>query len=369
MVMNRFIFLYISILFCSVSSLSPRSIHRKTDPENPCLSISWQEGGQMYVRRDAHFQAHPIFTAFDRTFFFSHMLPNEPISYVDDETKSIDGVQLGLLIEELITEIYQKKKQFTHFYTLQWKNFNYHHMCGLLVLKCKNHPFVVKLFIESPRTFLNPYIKGFEPVFSYYMSGGANRHMLGFTRIKNLEYIQQKLMADPLWSDIVEMPRKWYWLPKNSPWMTIVGTKLRTHDTLTTTFPGVYALVADYIEPTKHADLGWRTKTHAIIDLCNYLDMFIDPHATNYLFAPSADYPYYTITIIDTEHFPSLLGLKEKVQFTGYIDWLIYLARKAFGDIYLQTKQSRKQTQNPTYALAQPFIPPEIMKQSLVLSS
>ncbi|HXW86192.1 MAG TPA: hypothetical protein VEK38_02510 [Candidatus Bathyarchaeia archaeon] len=353
--MKQYIFFFI-IAITSFFSLRTRSIHRKINPGTPCFSISWHNDTKIYVRYDTHFEAHPIFTAFDNSFFLSHLFACGPIDNTHDTHKNVDASQLSSHIEHLIGEIQQHKKYFTHFDVLQAKNFNYHHKCGLLVLKSKEYPFVVKLFIESPRTFLNPYIKGFEPVFSYYMSGGANRHMLGFTRIKNLEYIKTKIAADPAWSQQIKLPRKWYWIPDNCPWITIVGTNIGTHDTLTVTFPGTYALIADYIPPTSSSSFNWNTRSHAIIDLCNYLDMFIDPHATNYLFSPSSIPPYYTITIIDTEHFPSLLGLKEKVQFTGYIDWLVYLARKAFSDIYLQTKQSRKASVfNSSYPLALPF--------------
>src|SRR5438128_603586 len=80
---------------------------------------------------------------------------------------------------------------------------------------------VLKLFIETPETFCNPYSKGPEPIFFWYMGGGAGRHVAGITRVKNLKTMKSLTELHPYWYDHIIFPRKWFWLPNNTRWINL----------------------------------------------------------------------------------------------------------------------------------------------------
>jgi hypothetical protein len=48
------------------------------------------------------------------------------------------------------------------------------------------------------------------------------------------------------------------------------------------------------------------------------------------------------IIIVDTEHFPSFVGLKEEITFNNYTEWYLYLAGKCFKNEFLLTKKERR---------------------------
>ena len=77
------------------------------------------------------------------------------------------------------------------------------------------------------------------------------------------------------------------------------------------------------------------------MELCNYLDLWIDPHIDNFMPEKGTD----KIVIVDTEHFPSFVGLKEPVTFSGYLSWYTYLATKCLKSMFFRTKKERRQAQ------------------------
>ena len=81
------------------------------------------------------------------------------------------------------------------------------------------------------------------------------------------------------------------------------------------------------------------------MQLCMDLHLFVDPHADNFVikYRPATD--DYSISIVDTEHFPSMVGLKEEPFFNNHLEWYIYLAAKFFQDAFLQTKKARRKAQ------------------------
>jgi hypothetical protein len=76
------------------------------------------------------------------------------------------------------------------------------------------------------------------------------------------------------------------------------------------------------------------------------LHLFVDPHADNFIIKQKENSKEHTISIVDTEHFPSMVGLKEEPFFNNHTEWLLYLGAKYFQDAFLQTKNSRKKAQN-----------------------
>jgi hypothetical protein len=47
------------------------------------------------------------------------------------------------------------------------------------------------------------------------------------------------------------------------------------------------------------------------------------------------------IVIIDTEHFPTTVGIKEKVYFNNYFEWFSFLAGKCAKDWFFRSKKDR----------------------------
>jgi hypothetical protein len=323
-----------------------RSPFRKKDPDTPEITISWKNSKRVLRRFNRAYTEYPIFTAFNENFFFNHILPTTIIPSLENSNVIINCNHLNKLIYELLIEIKKHKKQYTHFEIIRDRNFNHRKKCGLLILRFKNYPLVLKLFMETPRSFIDPYCKGFENQFFFYMSGGINRHIAGLTRIKNLELITDQIENHPRWKNSIITPRKWYWLPQKPRWIEINGRNIGESKQITTLIPSTYAIIADELDITENVHtLSSQEKSELIMQLCMDLHLFVDPHADNFVIKYRPTYNDYTISIVDTEHFPSMVGLKEEPFFNNHLEWYIYLAAKFFQDAFLQTKKSRRKAQ------------------------
>ena len=246
---NLIVTIWIFLLFICTSGTSiARSKFRKVDSCLPSIKTRLVGTNTYYTLTNSHIEEYPTFKIFDKEFFNNNLLPQKPISYRNDSSKQVDGAVLNQLIEELLVEIAQKKKSFTNFILLQDKDFNEKKLWGLMVLKFKDYPFVLKLFIETPESFVRPFDKGFEPIFFFLMGGGVNRHLTGFTRIKNAHYLRTLFQNDPYWSTKVDIPRKWFWLPKKERWLEITGYNIGSQPVQTIEIPGTYSIVAYEIE-------------------------------------------------------------------------------------------------------------------------
>lgn len=336
----------IILIFACLSifpSLMARSSFRKKDKDMPKITIGWKNSKKTITHTNWAYKEYPIFTSFNKDYFFSHLLPTDIINDVKNTDQLFNCKELNTCIEKLLREIRKHKEDYTDFVVLQDKNFNYKEKCGLLVLQFKNYPFVLKLFMETPKSFIDPYCKGFENQFFFYMSGGMNRHIAGLTRIKNLDLVKNQIDNHPRWKDKVQTPRKWYWLPKKSRWMEIKGYNIAGKEEISTPMPSVYAIVADTIDTKEDAPLlSSLQKSELIMELCMDLHLFVDPHADNFIIKHQKDIDEYYLSIVDTEHFPSIVGLQEEPFFNNHMEWYLYLGAKYFQDAFLQTKNDRK---------------------------
>lgn len=341
--------LKVVVLVMMPGILFSRSIHRTQDPFMPSLTARWVGDRTSYNIKNYRLDPHPFFYLFDEKFFTKHTLPDYTITYRYDHEKSVSGKDLKKCIDRLMKELHDPKNRkhfsFTDFTLLQYKDFNKTKGYGLLVLKFKEYPFVLKLFIERPETFISPYHKGLEPIFFFYMGGGINRHLSGFTRLKNLENIRTRIAQNEYWSQRVDTPRKWYWIPKKSRWIELEGINMgQDHKKLKTAIPGTYCIIADAIEAEKKMSLlDSASEKKEVLDLCNYLNLCIDPHLNNYFVEKGTG----KLVIIDTEHFASFVGLKEPVHFDSYPSWYCYLAGKFLQNTFGQTKKERRCPQKP----------------------
>ena len=177
------------------------------------------------------------------------------------------------------------------------------------------------------------------------MSGGINRHIAGLTRMKNLELIQEQIQQHERWKNLIITPRKWYWLPKKPRWIEIKGRNIGEKKQIITHIPSTYAIIADELDTKENHALSYQEKSELIMQLCMDLHLFVDPHADNFIIKYNPTYKDFTISIVDTEHFPSMVGLKEEPFFNNHLEWYLYLGAKFFQDAFLQTKCSRKKAQ------------------------
>lgn len=320
-------------IFSSSTSLG-RSVHRPKDPRTPEISVRLVGEHKKYALSSMHLEKYPIFETFDKDFLMSQTLPARSVT-LRGGVGVADTKVLQDKIERLLKEVRKQKKNYTDFTVLVDHNFNHKQQCGLLIVKFKDYPFVLKLFMETPKSFVEPFQKGFEPTFFFYMGGGVNRHLCGFTRIKNLHVINERLAQSTYWSERVVTPRKWFWIPKKPEWLEISGKNIGPEKNIITQIPAIYGIVADAIDCGEKLSIHNREHTELSLSLCNYLDLWIDPHIPNFMFERNTG----KIAIVDTEHFPTMVGLKETPQFSNYTEYYSYLINKCGKDMIFCTKK------------------------------
>lgn len=353
--MKKIIILILTFLTYSSAIDARRSRFRKPDPN--CSSITLRmEGTRKSITDKSRYYGPNLFQNPNKDYYPKHFLPSGPITFANNAKKSVDSKKLNNFIEDLTKQVKKGKKRFRHFEIITTKNFNRRKRCGLIILKFKKYPFVVKLFIETPKTFIDYQSKGFENQFFFYMADGVNRHVIGVTRIKNLELIKKEINKHPRWKNRVTTPRKWFWLPKNAQWIQIDGKNIGEKKEISTILPSTYAIIADELDTSKDTTLlSSQEKNKLIMELCMDLHLFVDPHSDNFIVEYNKKNKDYHISIVDTEHFPSIVGLKEEPQFNNHLEWYIYLMGKCFQDMFLQTKQDRKNAQKQSSPLAVPW--------------
>lgn len=328
--------IYSSIILYA-TLLHARSIHRPVDPLTPTIITAWPHDTNIYFLQNYHIKARPYFHLFNKDFFKAHQLPTDFIPF-RNQPNGIDGSVLSEHIEIFLQEIKQKRNYYTHFIVLKKRDFTKRDQTGLIVVKHRTLPFVVKLFIETPESFVNPLSKGFEPTCLFMMGGGVNRHLSGFTRIKNLENVQQKIAASPAWNFRVDFPRKWFWLPKEPRWITLEGKNLDEPIIHTVEIPAIYAIVCDYIDIERRLELSNQHDRRIAMNLSNFLNQCVDPHINNYVIEKTTR----KILVIDTEHFPTMVGYDDPPRSSGYLQWYSHLSCKMLNDTMGQAKYMRR---------------------------
>lgn len=329
----------------AILTLAARNPLRKEDPLMPKIVTYWQDAPtKKYFLKNSHLERYALFDIFQKEHFLSHCMPTDIISYRNNPEKSINGSLLIKLIEDVLKELQKaryQKNSFKHFIVLKNRDYNPRTHSGLIVLKFKEYPFVVKLFMETPETFVRPFSKGIEPSFIFTIGRGTSRHGSGFTRIQNLENIRKKIQKDPYFSTIIDMPRKWYFHSSECRWLVIEGYNIGSTKHVSCTVPGTYGIICDAIEAHPKKKMSHRKNRKKAIELCHFLECAIDPHINNFMIEKSSE----KIIIIDTEHFPSLVGLDQPLQFSNYVSYYTQLACKYMHDMLLRTKKQRHDAQ------------------------
>lgn len=363
---TKFLYCFICTIIFTINGLLARSQLRSDQKDMPHLVAYWPDCKERYDLKSWHIEENSIFHKFDRAYFMDHLLPSDDITYRYEPHKKVSGKVLGDLIENLVQEIYAQKKDYTDFIVLKKRDFNRKQRAGLLIARFKEYPFVVKLFLETPQTFVKPFSKGWQSGCFFIMGGGISRYLSGFTRIRNREIIEQQIANDPYWKNKIGLPRKWGWLEKNPKWFKVIGYNIGNHCApIEIEFPSIYALVTDFIVGKQLS--FWNKEDRKIgIKTAKFFTNRIDANIDNLVREPLSAYstecaaqkPKDTpsicdepiknyipsepqLVLIDTEHFPTFVGLKKPLEFDSYAEWYIKLTFKYLKDGFFRTKEER----------------------------
>ncbi len=323
---------YFLSIFCVLHALfGGRSVHRYCVSAMPRINVWSSEDATEYVLIDHNLRPVPLMHAFDETHFIQHLWPSGTILFRSTHG-AVSSATIDQLIHELIDEITRKEKKYRNFRILKASNFIRHKRSGLLILKFKDYPFILKLFIDLPSEFINPYAKGFEAT-NFFIAGGAMRHTLGFTRIKTLEYVQNAIENNDHWRDRFSMPRKWFWLPKKPIWLYVRLFNLGDHERVVR-MPAVYGVIADELfrDPHKTPDY------YELMAFSKFVEHRIDPHTKNFFIERNTG----KIALVDTELFPMILGFTECISGRdSHLKWYLYLAGKYLREKMGATRSAR----------------------------
>ncbi len=339
---QKMVLFFVMILFYNLTILA-RSIHRPHDPSIPQITFYWKDNPtEKYVLRKPHLEEFPYFKTFNRNSFEKYILPNSlsiPSQRKGDPAITTD--QIKKMVDNVIPEIMHNKRSYTDFDIIKSEDFNFKDHCGALILKFKNYPLILKLFFESPKSLIEPLSKGLIPSFHFYMGGGTNRHLTGFTRLRNHELINEQLQDLPQWKDRIKLPHKWLYIPEGSRWISIEGINMANKESLYNEIPGTYAIIAEEIIAERVFSLANKEDKEIALQLTDDLQTTIDANISNFRIEQKTG----KIALIDTEHFPALVGLKKPRKFRSYLDYYFSLSTKCCVDIMFQTKKSRKMVQ------------------------
>ena len=301
-------------------------ILKKQNSSKPYMTIGWENSDQKILFKSPYIKYKPNFTIFNKSFFYDHMLPDTKLRYRNNKNLTVLGSTLGAIAKTAVDEVLAGKKELSNFTYLKKSEFHKKTKTGTFILKFKDYPFVLKLFIESPHGIASPYTKGVVP-FCIFLINGVSRHILGFTRIKNLEYVKNKIRKNSHWRKTIDTPQKWFWIPQNTLWLKIKAHNLE-QPYKNITIPSVYGIVVEHIESETNLSILKSHHRKICFSLYNFLSGKIDPHMVNFIIEKQTR----KIVIIDTEHLPTIVGMDSHKRANGYISWYAKLIFKIFKD-------------------------------------
>lgn len=333
---KRAAYIILNIFFLLVISIYARSPFRPKPTNIPTLYISYKnDPTSEYCLQHEYLQISPFFKIFDRVHFFNNLLPDTAISF-RNKPGSVLGSTLKKEAEQFLSDILHNRTS-KNMIIIKKKDIDRSLNAGFVVARFKKYPFVIKLSWGNPKGLANAHTQGFEPWCFFMLGGGASRHLTGFTRIKNKNYALSIISKNPYYKDIIEAPRKWFWLPHTYNWISIIGKNLGGQETLYTEFPAIYGVICDQIEIKETFSITNKTHRRIALSLSNYLEQAIDPHINNFVIEKDTN----KIVLLDTEHFPTMIGYNKPPACKSYVQWYTHLASHALKIIYGSTKAER----------------------------
>ncbi len=334
------------VLIFTTLCISPgeaRSPWRPKDPLMPELHVRYVGSRRVYSLRDYHLEYIPLFKKFDRDFFMNNLLTDDDIPYRIKPSRCVKGSVLKKLCEEVIHEIKNHKtrpEQLKHFTILKSADFNFRTSSGLIILKYKSYPFVLKLFIKTAETFMK-LSEGIIPKFLFRIGGGINRHLSGFTRVKNCHAVRELIDSSDRWKESIDLPNKLFILPDCSRWLELRGRYIGPKDECRTEIPAIYAIISDWIKSKRTFSLSNANERATALTFSRWTGNRVDANIDNFIIEDKTG----KIVIIDTEHFPTMVGLKEHFECEDYASWYTQLSVKFIKNSFLQDKNTRRELQ------------------------
>lgn len=339
-------FLFTIYIFALLSSQAyGRNVRRPEDPYVPTIFVcatdpefekSWAplKNDPTYTQTcslKSSFLRRRVFERFDIKFFNENYLPIYNLEF-RDKSGSVKTTTLSNLANKLVEEIKIGKRDFSSFTILKDRDFNYKSLSGIIIVKFKKFPFVLKLSIEHPHTMIQPYSKSFENT-GQFVIGGNLRHLSNFTRITNLKRIKEILGENPAYLNRLFFPRKWYWKPNKSHDLKIVW-KCNGHKE-EMFLPSVYATISDFIQTDKIQPQQELNKLAMKVAMDT--GFLIDPHAGNFVIEQNPQ----QCVLLDTEDFRIMVGLNKSMKAESYMNWYLELVCNGLKTYCLRSRQER----------------------------
>jgi len=333
---------FLTLLFIHYCSMS-RSIYRMSSDEIPRITTRWLGEKKTYTLQHPNLEVGPLFTNYDPSYLAEHAFPEIFIQPRNIEHAPVDGSDLAKILENFLKELQSSNSLRAHYkdvIILKKKDYNPRSHTGMIIVKFRKYPFIAKISLETPSSFVSPFSKGFEPAI-FFMMGSINRHISGFLRIKNAEAIRSFIAQSPYWSARVDVPRKWFWQPKYQRCIEVTSSNMGSQQHRIV-IPSVYAIIADAITPDHCFCLFNREDRLKALEFCHYVGIRVDLHIDNFMVEQGSG----ILILVDTEHFPSMVGLRDEFSFSSYGDWYWKLSYKGFFDCFGRTKDVRKKYQS-----------------------
>jgi hypothetical protein len=336
-------------IFCVVLGIGclvdARSIYRTSSDKVPRITTRWLDEERTYVLQHPNLEVGPLFTNYDADYLAQYYFPEDVLKprIVQAGQALVRGEEVTKILEDFVVELQKSVSIRAHYKDvtiIKKKDYNPRSHTGLIIVRFKNYPFVAKLFMETPASFVSPFSKGFEPAI-FFMMGSINRHLSGFLRIKNAEVLRAFISDSVYWSSRVDIPRKWFWQPKHQRFIDVTSANLGSHEHHVI-IPSIYAVIADAIVPDHHFRIFNREHREKALGFCHFVGIRVDPHINNFMIEQGTG----RLILVDTEHFPSMVGLRESFSFESYTDWYFKLSCKGFIDCFGRTKDVRERIQS-----------------------
>lgn len=345
---------YLKLLLVLVFILSScrRSVHRPQNKKFPEIVTYWQDNpAETFHLKNSHLEP-ALFSVYNKDYLDTQKLP--PVitaRHQPDITYQTDPLIKDL--EEVVSQLQKTKKKIKkldNFTILKQTDYNYLKHTGLMVLRHKKYPFVVKLFMETPENFVKPFSRGIEECAFFVMGGGMNRYLAGFTRIPNRNEIQKKIDSNRYWQILIDTPRKWFWEPHENRRITITGKNIGTQEQ-SMVLPSIYAIVCDAIESDHGFSILRQDDRHVALSITEFLGIRIDPHINNFMVEKETQ----KIIIIDTEHFPTLIGIKDDFTINDFFTYYSRLTFRFFAKKLLFDKKNLCELQTHPRPVVYPY--------------
>ena len=295
-----------------------RSVYRPSSATLPEITTCWSdEPESRYRLKNSHLEPY-IFEVYDQDYLHAHQLPAH-VPMRNNVTQTLDTAPLIADLQDAVYHLLtvnKKTKKLDNFVILKQTDYNYFKHTGLIVLKHKKHPFVIKLFMESPENFVKPFTRGIEECAFFVMGGGMNRYLAGFTRIANRNEIDKRIQSNRYWRNVLDTPRKWFWCPHDSRTIDIVGKHIGDQPQHVR-LPAMYAIICDEIRSDHGFSLLSKRDRRMTVAISQFVGIGVDPHINNFMIEKGTN----KIVIIDTEHFPTLIGIKDDFQINDFITY------------------------------------------------